>query len=100
MLSSAVMAEESLSVSLEPANKPLAAAPPGGGKGRRGVGGDDGSARLSLKVGVASDPNCMERKYLVAAWRSCSLSSAVCLLKNLRILKQSNRHKTVSSIIP
>ena len=29
------------------------------------------------------EPICMERKYLVAACRSCSRSSAVCLLKQL-----------------
>jgi hypothetical protein len=29
---------------------------------------------------------CMERKYLVAACRSCSRSSAVCLLHNTRTI--------------
>ena len=31
-------------------------------------------------VGDPKDPNCMDKKYFVAACRSCSLSSAVCRL--------------------
>jgi len=38
-------------------------------------------ADAELLGGEFIDPSCMERKYLVAAWRSCSRSSAVCLLK-------------------
>ena len=47
------------------------AAPPSGGMGGGGGGGGGGS-----------DPSCMDRKYLVAACRSCSLSSAVCRLED------------------
>ncbi len=38
-------------------------------------------ADAELLGGEFIDPSCMDRKYLVAAWRSCSRSSAVCLLK-------------------
>ena len=31
--------------------------------------------------GDPNEPNCIDKKYLVAACRSCSRSSAVCLLK-------------------
>ena len=31
--------------------------------------------------GDPNEPNCMDKKYLVAACLSCSLSSAVCRLK-------------------
>ena len=40
----------------------------------RGWGGGGG--------GGGSEPNCIDRKYLVAACLSCSRSSAVCRLKN------------------
>ena len=40
---------------------------PGGGLGGPPGGGGGGG----------SDPNCIDKKYFVAAWRSCSLSSAV-----------------------
>ena len=32
--------------------------------------------------GDPNDPNCIDKKYLVAACLSCSRSSAVCLLKH------------------
>ena len=37
-------------------------------------------AELDEPVGDPNDPNCIDRKYFVAACRSCSLSSAVCRL--------------------
>ena len=48
---------------------------------------EDGSLSEGEGEGEESPPPpcrpdiCIERKYLVAAWRSCSRSSAVCLLK-------------------
>ena len=38
-------------------------------------------AELDEPVGDPNDPNCIDRKYFVAACRSCSLSSAVCRLE-------------------
>ncbi len=43
--------------------------------------GGRGGAEEEL-LGDPSDPSCMERKYLVAACLSCSLSSAVCRLES------------------
>ena len=45
----------------------------------RGWGGGGG--------GGGSEPNCIDRKYLVAACLSCSRSSAVCRLKNKLFLR-------------
>ena len=62
----------------------------GNAEGGSGVGcveggewGDTTCVRGSMCGGGGPrDPSCIERKYFVAAWRSCSLSSAVCRLKN------------------
>ena len=36
-----------------------------------------------LRGGEFIDPSCIDKKYFVAAWRSCSRSSAVCRLINI-----------------
>jgi len=62
--------EVSSEFGLEPSSRPAAAAAAGG----------KGGAELD-PPGDPIDPNCIDRKYLVAACRSCSLSSAVWRLK-------------------
>ena len=48
-----------------------------------GEGGEPGE-RAGEGEGESGRPDiCMERKYLVAAWRSCSRSSAVCRLQTI-----------------
>ena len=48
-----------------------------------GEGGEPGD-RAGEGEGESGSPDiCMERKYLVAAWRSCSRSSAVCRLQTI-----------------
>ena len=47
-----------------------------------GGGGARDAAAGAAAAAAAAAPNCMERKYLVAACRSCSRSSAVCRLKS------------------
>ena len=37
-------------------------------------------------VGDPKEPNCIDKKYFVAACLSCSLSSAVCRLKSKQML--------------
>ena len=61
------------------------------GVGGSGVGSGERWGRLTRLFGSMwggggpREPNCIDKKYLVAACRSCSLSSAVCLLnKNLK----------------
>ena len=45
--------------------------------------------------GDPNEPNCMDKKYLVAACLSCSLSSAVCRLKIHKEIGRSRLFITV-----